>query len=109
MDENSGARQMHALRSYVDWTGDESLVGEYRTRLVALVERPLRPEFRHESGLLHNRREFWERTLDDGFELVYQIYVALGLRFAASLARSLEATDSAARWPNEADRILDAT
>jgi hypothetical protein len=100
---------MHALRSYVDWTGDESLVREYRTRLVALVERPLRPEFRHESGLLHNRREFWERTLDDGFELVYQIYVALGLRFAASLATSLEATDSVARWQNEADRILNAT
>jgi hypothetical protein len=100
---------MHALRSYVDWTGDESLVREYRTRLVALVERPLRSEFRHESGLLHNRREFWERTLDDGFELVYQIYVALGLRFAASLAIPLEATDSAARWQNEADRILNVT
>ena len=57
---------IHALRSYRDWSGDDTLIREYRTKLLALIERPLRPEFRHTSGMLHNRREFWERTLEDG-------------------------------------------
>jgi hypothetical protein len=98
----------HALRSYVDWTGDDSIVSEYRSKLIALVEHPLRPEFRHESGMVHNRREFWERTTDDGFELIYQIYVALGLRDAASLAEPLAASGRAQQWRQEADRILNA-
>lgn len=98
-----------ALRSYVDWTGDDSLVREYRSRLVPMVERPLLPEFQHASGMVHNRREFWEREFDDGFELIYQIYVALGLRRAASLANPLGAGDRSERWLREADRILAAT
>jgi hypothetical protein len=99
---------LHALRSYRDWTGDDSLIRQYRMKLLALTERPLRPEFRHPSGLLHNRREFWERTLDDGCELAYQTYVILGLRDAAALAEPLGAADRSARWLSEADRIQNA-
>ncbi len=99
---------IHALRSYRDWSGDDALIREYRTKLLALIERPLRPEFRHASGMLHNRREFWERTLDDGCELAYQTYVILGLRDAAALAEPLGAGDRAARWRSEADRIQNA-
>jgi len=86
---------LDALRSYVDWTGDESLVREYRSRLVSMIERPLQPEFRHANGMVHNRREYWEREFGDGFELIYQVYVALGLRRAASLAEPLDAMDRA--------------
>jgi hypothetical protein len=99
---------MHALKAYRDWTGDDSLLREHRAKLLALIERPLRPEFRDATGMVHNRREFWERTLDDANELAYQTYVVLGLRDAAALAAPLGAGDRAARWRAEADRIRQA-
>jgi hypothetical protein len=99
---------LHLLRCYRDWTGDDSLVREYRALLITVVERPLQPQFRDHTGMVHNRREFWERTLEDGYELAYQTYVILALREAAELAPSLGAEDRAARWRTEADRIQQA-
>jgi hypothetical protein len=58
--------------------------------------------------MVHNRREFFERTLDDGYELAYQTFVVLGLRDAADLAEPLGATGRARRWRAEADRTLHA-
>ena len=54
--------------------------------------------------MVHNRREFWERTFTDAYELAYQTYLILGLRDAAELASALGAEDRAARWGAEADR-----
>jgi hypothetical protein len=99
---------VHSLKAFCDWTGDDTLVRQNRARLLALIERPLRPEFRDATGMVHNRREFWERTLDDAYELAYQTYVILGLRDAVALAASLGAEDRVARWSAEADRIQDA-
>ena len=99
---------IHALKAYRDWTGDDSLIREHRTKLIAMVERPLRPEFRDKTGMVHNRREFWERTLEDAHELAYQTYVTLGLQDAAALAEPLGATDRAAHWMSEAARIQKA-
>ena len=96
---------LHALKAYRDWTGDDSLIREHREKLLALVERPLHPQFRDDTGMVHNRREFWERTFDDAHELAYQTYVILGLRDAAALAEPLGAADRAERWRSEADRI----
>jgi hypothetical protein len=50
-----------ALKAYRDWTGDDSLLRQYRTKILAVIERPLQPRFRDETGMVHNRREFWER------------------------------------------------
>ncbi|MBI4658820.1 MAG: hypothetical protein HY735_08255 [Verrucomicrobia bacterium] len=99
---------LHVLRAWRDWTGDDSLIREHRELLLALIERPLRPEFRDETGMVHNRREFWERTFTDAYELAYQTYVILGLREAAELAPSLGAVDRAERWRAEADKMLRA-
>jgi hypothetical protein len=96
---------LHLLRSYRDWTGDDSLVRQHRALLLALIERPLQPQFRDDTGMVHNRREFWERTFDDAYELAYQTYVILGLWEAAELAPALGAEDRAERWHQEADRI----
>jgi hypothetical protein len=98
----------HLLRCYRDWTGDDSLVRQHRELLVKVVERPLQPQFRDDTGMVHNRREFWERTFEDAYELAYQTYVILALREAAELAPALGAEDSAARWRREADRIQQA-
>ncbi len=99
---------LHLLKAYRDWTGDDSLIREHRELLLALIERPLSPQFRDATGMVHNRREFWERTFEDAYELAYQTYVIQGLRDAAALAEPLGAADRASRWRAEADRILQA-
>jgi hypothetical protein len=99
---------LHLLKAYRDWTGDDLLIRQHRELLLALVERPLRSEFRDATGMVHNRREFWERSFSDAYELAYQTYVILGLNDAADLAESLDAVDRAPRWRAEADRILNS-
>jgi hypothetical protein len=99
---------LHVLKAYRDWTGDDSLLRQHRDLLLALIERPLQPQFRDETGLVHNRREFWERTFRDAYELAYQTYVILGLREAADLAPVLGAPDRAPRWRAEAERMVRA-
>jgi hypothetical protein len=99
---------LHCLRDYADWTGDEGLVAEHRQLLLALIERPLQLRFRDQTGMVHNRREFWERTLEDAYELAYQTYVVLGLQEAIALAPVLGARDRVPRWRQEAERIQQA-
>ena len=98
-----------ALKAYRDWTGDDSLLREHRAKILSVIERPLQTRFRDETGMVHNRREFWERNFDDAYELAYQTYVVLGLRDAAQIAPELGAEAQAERWKKEADRILQAT
>ena len=105
---DQGGELLHLLRCYRDWTGDDSLVRRHRELLIKVVERPLQPQFRDDTGMVHNRREFWERAFEDGYELAYQTYVILALREAAELAPALGAEDRAARWRAEADRIQKA-
>jgi len=99
---------LHLLKAYRDWTGDDSLISENRELLMAMIERPLRPEFRDETGMVHNRREFWERTFTDAYELAYQTHVIRGLLDAADVAEPLRAQAQAPRWRAEADRIRNA-
>jgi hypothetical protein len=99
---------LHSLKAYEDWTGDDSLLREHRAALLSMIERPLQPQFRNATGMVHDRREYWERNFADGYELIYQAYVALGLRDAAEMAPALGAEAQAGRWKQEADRILHA-
>jgi hypothetical protein len=104
---------LHALRQYVHWTGDVDLVREKWPKVVAAAEFPLRAVFRHgPSGLLTNRREFWERHrihgIEPGLELAHQLYVSVGLSAAASLARLTGKADRAAAWEGEAARLRKA-
>lgn len=102
-----------ALKTYVEWTGDASILSAHRQRIRAVAEFPLREVFRHSaSGLLHNRREYWERHsvhgIEDGMELVHQLFTPLGLSAAADLARHAGWTEEAARWDSESARIKQA-
>ncbi len=99
---------LHSLKAYLDWTGDDSLIREHRDTILSMIERPLEPQFRDETGMVHDRREWYERDFDDAYELAYQTYVALGLRDAAEMAPSLGAEAQAAQWRKEADTILHA-
>jgi len=94
---------LHALKAYRDWTGDTLLIAEHRTKIVAMIERPLQDRFRDSTRMVHNRREYWERTFEDGYELTYQAFMASGLRDAADLSHQLGVPEKAAHWTAEAE------
>jgi hypothetical protein len=111
LDQNG--ELLSALKTYVDWTGDLSIVRQHWDRIRATAEFPLRQAFRHEpSGLLHNRREYWERHavhgIEDGMELMNQFYMAVGLSDAACLARLVGRPKESRRWTGHADRLRHA-
>ncbi len=94
---------LFALESYLDWTGDEDLIRTCWDRIEKVAAFPLRREFRHvPSGLLINRREFWERHsaygIRTGMELAHQLFVAMGLRAAGRLAGRLGHDLQAVEW-----------
>lgn len=98
---------LFALESYVNWTGDLDLVSECWDRIAKAADFPLRPVFRHAaSGLLLNRREFWERHgahgLRPGMELAHQLFMVMGLRAAGRLADRIGRPDRAAAWTEAA-------
>ncbi|MBN2206805.1 MAG: hypothetical protein JW742_05325 [Candidatus Aminicenantes bacterium] len=101
---------LSALDAYASWTGDLAFLRSWWPRIRALAEYPLQPAFRDPaSGLLHNRREYWERHaahgIRDGMELAHQLYVARGLGSAAGIARLLGKSKEAERWLREGWRL----
>jgi len=99
---------LSALHAYVCWTGDWEFVRRWWHKLVAVAEYPF--QFRAERAfLLHNAREYWERMplhgVEDGFELAYQVWMAVGWEAAARLAERLQDGRRASRWGNAAVRI----
>jgi len=102
-----------AVRDHALWTGRSDIVREHWAKIIAAAEFPLGPVFRHaRSGLLLNRREFWERHrahgIKPGLELAHQLYVSYGLDAAAALARLTGDGVRAGRWATEALRIRTA-
>ncbi len=101
---------LYTFKDYVLWTGDVELAKEKWGKIAVTADYPLKNIFRHPaSGLLTNRREFWERHrvhgIQPGIELVHQLYTSEGLRAAAILARLLGRAKEAGRWDSEAARI----
>ncbi|MCX6223165.1 MAG: alpha-L-fucosidase [Bacteroidia bacterium] len=99
---------MNCLKLYYDWTGENSLLTTWHKKIIALVERPLNPVFRDSTGMVHNKREFWERTFSDAYELAYQTYMIQGLRDAADLAGILGVPEKADSWRKQSDVFLTA-
>ena len=112
LDQNGAL--LHALREYVLWTGDLDIVRSNWDRIVRTAEFPLQACFREpNSGLLSNQRDFWERHsvfgIEPGLELMYQVYVSVGLSAAAGLARQIGRLAEADRWQAEAAELKEAT
>lgn len=105
---DQGGELLLALRWYTEFTGDDSLIVTYKNKIIAVAERPLKPIFRDATGLVHNRREFWEQTMNDAYELAYNTYIVVGLQSAAALAPSLGAQDRKQHWLAEADVVRKA-
>jgi hypothetical protein len=111
LDQNGAL--LVAIEIYLLWTCDLALLRKFWKKIAAAAEFPLGDVFRHvPSGLLHNRREFWERHaahgIEDGIELAHQLWVSLGLSSASRLAALLRKKTEAARWETEARRIKKA-
>ncbi len=109
---NGNGAVLDALWQYWRWSGDESLLHTYWSRIGAIAGYLLRPEFRHPSGLLETRRDLWERTpwmgVERGFELAHQVYGTVGLQRAAELAAAVGDTEHAAEWAQGAAQIGEA-
>jgi hypothetical protein len=58
--------------------------------------------------MVHNRREYWERTFDDGYELAYQTFMVRGLRDAAELSGALGVPERAGAWRKHSEEFLEA-
>ncbi len=97
-----------ALKNYYYWTGDASLLKQNASKLIAMTNRPLIPEFRDSTGMVHNKREYWERFLTDGYELAYQVWVIQGLRDAVELAPVIGAEKYVPAWRAAAEKMLHA-
>jgi hypothetical protein len=87
-----------AMKQYYYWTGDASLLQKNAKKLIAMTNFPLQPQFLNSTGMVHDKREYWERFLGDGYELAYQVYVIEGLRDAIELAHVVGAEKYVPRW-----------
>ena len=96
LDQNG--ELLYALWMYAAWTGDLNFVKKHWARIAHVAAFPLMERFRDsESGLMHNKREFWERSdgfgVEEGYELTYQFWVSFGLAHAAELADAVGAPE----------------
>ena len=104
---------MFAVWNYVCWTGDRTLLKKYWHKIRLCGDFPLEKYFLDpKTHLVHNKREFWERSdsfgIEDGFELAYQFWVSFGLGKGAALARLAGDAPAAQRW-GEASRAMQET
>ena len=107
LDQNG--ELLYALWTYAAWTGDLELIKKYWRKIALAAAFPLGERFRDsEAGLMHNKREFWERNdtfgVEDGYELTYQFWVSFGLRHAAELADAVGAPEGK-YWRDTAEAI----
>ncbi len=109
LDQNG--ELLYGIWQYLCWTGDRELIRKYWKQISLVADYPLQPVFWDTaSGLLRNKREYWERGgagfgIEDGFELSYQFWMALGLEKAAQIARLLNHAAAEKRWTAAAAKI----
>lgn len=108
LDQNG--ELLWVLWNYILWTNDLSLAKDHWDKIEKIAEFPLGDIFRHSpSGLLMNRRDYWERHrihgIEPGLELAHQFFVSVGLKAAAAIARVLLKNSKAEEWIKEAERL----
>jgi hypothetical protein len=111
LDQNG--ELLYALSQYSLWTGDRNFIRRHWDKIVATAEFPLKKIFCHTpSGLVANRREYWERHrlhgVQKGMELTHQLFLSIGLEAAALLADATGHPSKARFWKEESARIKTA-
>jgi hypothetical protein len=108
LDQNGAL--LFALKNYVLWTDSQEIITKHWNKIAAVAEFPLSDVFLHSrSGLLANRREYWGRQqphgIVKGMELGHQLFSAIGLSAASTLASLVSRKRETLRWKAEAERI----
>jgi len=111
LDQNG--QLVYAAWLYLCWTDDLALIKQYWEKIRLAGEFPLQDVFRNpRSKLLRNKREFWERRdqdgVEDGFELLYNFWVCLGLEKGSEVARRVGDEATAKRWAAVAAEMKNA-
>lgn len=100
---NQNGSLVHSIWEYLCWTGDFALVKKYWDKIKLCAEFPLKEVFFDKRAkMVHNKREFWERSdshgIEDGFEMSYQFWIIMGLEKGAEIAESLHDGATARKW-----------
>jgi hypothetical protein len=100
---NNNGEILKACRTYLDWTGDREFIESYYTRIAAIANYLLRPEYLiEETGMLSASRDIWERNeamgILPGYDVAHQTFGILGLRDASHIARLLDQDIDAEQW-----------
>ena len=100
---NQNGSLVHSVWEYLCWTGDVALVRKYWDKVKLCGDFPLQEVFFDKRArMVHNKREFWERSdtfgIEDGFEMAYQFWIILGLEKGAEIADLLNDRATARRW-----------
>lgn len=111
MELDQNGELLSGLRTHWLWSGDDSLIRRHWEKIRLVADYVLQPRFGfEETGLVKNRREFWERDpafgVLEGYELAYQAWNVVGLRAAAEMAELVADGASGARWSRAAARML---
>jgi hypothetical protein len=104
---------LFALKNYFLWTDSKELMVKHWNKIAAAAEFLLSDVFlQKRSGLLANRKEYWGRNqahgLVKGTELAHQLFSAIGLSAASTLAFIVSRKQEALRWEKEARQIKSA-
>jgi hypothetical protein len=100
---NQNGSLLHSVWEYLCWTGDLALVRKYWDKIKLCGDFPLQEVFFDKrANMVHNKREFWERSdsfgIEDGFEMAYQFWIIMGLEKGAEMAEVLNDHATARRW-----------
>jgi hypothetical protein len=100
---NQNGSLVHSIWEYLCWTGDFALVKKHWNKIKLCAEFPLQDVFFDKrANMVHNKREFWERSdshgIEDGFEMAYQFWIIMGLEKGAEIAQALNDRSTARKW-----------
>ncbi len=95
-----------AVTNYYYWTGDLILIKKNESKLIAMTNNLLGGQFRDSTGMVHDNRGYWERSLSDGYELAYQTWAIEGLRDAIDIAPKIGAGKYVEGWKYAEDKML---
>ena len=110
---NQNGSLVHSVWEYLCWTGDYALVKKYWDQIKLCAEFPLKDIFfDKQARMVHNKREFWERSdpfgIEDGFEMAYQFWVIMGLEKGAEIAEALHDRATALKWRSTAAEMKES-
>ena len=110
---NQNGSLVHSVWEYLCWTGDYDLVRKYWDKIKLCAEFPLQEVFfDKQAKMVHNKREFWERSdphgIEDGFEMAYQFWIIMGLEKGAEIALALKDRATARKWQTVAREMKES-